>query len=74
MMRAAGQTSKFYAVDVLREEGMTEAWWSFQMSGRGSGWVWVGDESGRVEVEEDGIQAGVGGIRVDRGGDGRLGS
>ncbi|KAL8690683.1 MAG: hypothetical protein Q9218_003928 [Villophora microphyllina] len=51
-MSIAGQGGRFDAVDIVREEGMTEVWWQFQMSGRGTGWVWVGDESGRVIVED----------------------
>lgn len=54
-MRQAGQDGAFRAVDVIKEEGMNEVWWQFQMSTRGQGWVWVGDESGRVEAEQDGI-------------------
>ncbi|KAI4281379.1 MAG: hypothetical protein L6R38_003740 [Xanthoria sp. 2 TBL-2021] len=54
-MRQAGQDGPFRAVDVIKEEGMNEVWWQFQMSTRGQGWVWVGDESGRVEVDLDGI-------------------
>ncbi|KAL8837386.1 MAG: hypothetical protein Q9176_005691 [Flavoplaca citrina] len=50
-MRQAGQQGAFRAVDVVKEEGMTEVWWQFQMSSRNKGWVWVGDESGRVMVE-----------------------
>lgn len=38
-------------MDVVREEGMTEVWWVFQMSAHDEGWVWVGDESGQVVVE-----------------------
>ena len=52
-MREAGQRGPFEAVDVIREEGMNEAWWNWQMSGRRTGWVWVGDESGMVEPEEE---------------------
>ncbi|KAL9634162.1 MAG: hypothetical protein Q9204_003105 [Flavoplaca sp. TL-2023a] len=52
-MRQAGQQGAFRAVDVVKEEGMTEVWWQFQMSSRNEGWVWVGDESGRVVVEEN---------------------
>ncbi|KAL8777053.1 MAG: hypothetical protein Q9213_008025 [Squamulea squamosa] len=55
-MVRAGQLAPFVAVDVVKEQGMTEAWWQFQMSGRGQGWVWVGDESGRVEVERHGTR------------------
>lgn len=43
----------FDGVDLIREEGMTEVWWNWQMSGRGTGWVWVGDESGEVVIEEE---------------------
>ncbi|KAL8893998.1 MAG: hypothetical protein Q9192_004720 [Flavoplaca navasiana] len=53
-MRQAGQQGAFRAVDVVKEEGMTEVWWQFQMSSRNEGWVWVGDESGRVMVEANG--------------------
>ena len=49
--RQAGQQGSFRAVDVVKEEGMTEVWWQFQMSSRNEGWAWVGDESGRVMVE-----------------------
>ncbi|KAI4231886.1 MAG: hypothetical protein L6R40_007600 [Gallowayella cf. fulva] len=52
-MRQAGHLGRFRAVDVVREEGMTEAWWEFKMSPRDSGWVLVGDESWTVEVEDD---------------------
>ena len=55
-MRQAGQDGSFRAVDVVKEDGMTEAWWQFQMSTRGQGWVLVGDESGRVEVEPEGTR------------------
>ncbi|KAL8773765.1 MAG: hypothetical protein Q9209_001533 [Squamulea sp. 1 TL-2023] len=58
-MRRAGQLAPFDAVDVVREQGMTEVWWQFQMCGRGQGWVWIGDESGRVEVERHGTREGV---------------
>ena len=55
-MRQAGQDGSFRAVDVVKEDGMTEAWWQFQMGTRGQGWVLVGDESGRVEVEPEGTR------------------
>ncbi|KAI4222543.1 MAG: hypothetical protein LQ349_007613 [Xanthoria aureola] len=52
-MRQAGQDGSFRAVDVVKEDGMTEAWWQFLMAARGQGWVLVGDESGRVELEPE---------------------
>lgn len=51
LLREAGQHGRFDSVDVVREEGMTEVWWVFQMSAHDEGWVWVGDESGQVVVE-----------------------
>ncbi|KAL8675851.1 MAG: hypothetical protein Q9224_007370, partial [Gallowayella concinna] len=56
-MRRAGYSAPFDAVDVVKELEMTEVWWMFQMQGRGQGWIWVGDESGRVEVENHGTRA-----------------
>ena len=54
-IRNAGYMEKFKAVDIVRDVGMTEVWWMFQMSGNaGPGWVWVGDVSGRIEAEENG--------------------
>ena len=53
-MRRAGLDGTFRACDVVREEGMTEVRWQFQMSGMGNiGWIIVGDESGTVEIEWD---------------------
>lgn len=54
LMRGAGQHGMFDAVEVVREEGMMEDWWIFQMSADDEGWVWVGDESGRVMIERQG--------------------
>ncbi|KAL9594266.1 MAG: hypothetical protein Q9219_007129 [cf. Caloplaca sp. 3 TL-2023] len=51
-MRQAGQYALFESIDIVKEVGMTEVWWQFQMRGQGADWVWVGDESGTVEVEE----------------------
>ncbi|CAF9937463.1 MAG: hypothetical protein HETSPECPRED_000548 [Heterodermia speciosa] len=53
-MREAGQERRFRAVDVVREVGMQEVMWNWQMSGSGSKWVWVGDESLMVEPEDGG--------------------
>lgn len=50
-MRNAGERGSFEALDIVREEGMTEVWWQWQMSSSRKGWVWVGDESGNVEEE-----------------------
>ncbi|KAI4181797.1 MAG: hypothetical protein L6R41_006400 [Letrouitia leprolyta] len=69
-MAAAGQGPgvgmKFDAVDIVRDEGMTEVWWTFQIRQRvapgrslGKRWVWVGDESGTVEVEDSAPGANV---------------
>ncbi|KAG6989935.1 hypothetical protein G7Y79_00061g093220 [Physcia stellaris] len=54
LMRQAGQHGMFDAVEVVREQGMREDWWIFQMSADDEGWVWVGDESGRVMIERKG--------------------
>ncbi|KAL8940272.1 MAG: hypothetical protein Q9211_002356 [Gyalolechia sp. 1 TL-2023] len=51
-MRRDRQVGRFRACDVVREEGMTEVWWQFQMAGLSDiGWILVGDVSGMVEVE-----------------------
>ena len=64
LMRGAGQQGMFDALEVVREEGMREVWWIFRMSADGEGgWVWVGDESGRVLVERRG-RGGVEGFEV----------
>lgn len=51
LVRQSGFRGRFAAVDVVREVFMREPWWVFQMSGRQSGWIWVGDVSGTVEAE-----------------------
>lgn len=51
LMEDAGYGAGFDALDVVREEGMTEVRWMFQMEGL-EGSVWVGDESGEVDGEE----------------------
>ena len=45
----AGQYGYFAAVDVFRERRITEVGWYFQMRKR---WIWVGDVSGKAEVED----------------------